>query len=52
MFFIRNGEIEIYPLRKVKFSGQDTWVNKSVHKFFRFKEGQVYNTPEETYIAA
>ena len=51
MYYIRNGKIEIYPLRHVKFVGVDTWVNKNVHKYFRFREDQVYNTSEEAYKA-
>ena len=47
MYFIRNGNIEIYPMRRSNFSGVITWINKNVHKFFRFKDNQVYDTPEQ-----
>ena len=46
-FFIRNGKVEVYPVRYTKFSGVDTWVNKRVHKFFRFKKENCYETPKE-----
>lgn len=53
MFLIRNGKIEIYSLRHVHITGQeDMWVNRSVHKYFAFKENQVFDTVQQAHDAA